>query len=146
MHHVCRVDAEEDVQDFRPLCPGLDPSEIIVLIPCLERAFHRSRHHSGKFHHYIVQQLIVCQWACRIYYHAAEYLVVDVAVQLFHQFRAAQSRVHLQEHQGNFPFRSEERPASQLRPHAFPYRTEVLRHLAEREQLLYPAQFALLES
>ena len=56
------------------------------------------------------------------------------AVQLFHQFRAAQSRVHLQEHQGNFPFRSEERPASQLRPHAFPYQTEVLCHLAERKQ------------
>ena len=32
----------------------------------------------GKFHHYIVQQLIVCQWPCRIYYHVAEYLVVDV--------------------------------------------------------------------
>ena len=57
-------------------------------------------------------------------------LVVDVAVQLFQQFRAAQSRVHIQEHQGNFPFRSEERPASQLRPHAFPYQTEVLCHLA----------------
>ena len=140
------VDAEEDVQDFCPLCPGLDPSEIIVLILCLERAFHRSRHHSGKFHHYIVQQLIVCQWACRIYYHVAEHLAVDVAVQLFQLFRAAESRVHLQEHQGNFPFRSEERPASQLRPPAFPNLTEVLCHLAEREQLLYPAQFALLES
>lgn len=34
----------------------------------------------------------------------------------------------------------------QFRPHAFPYQTEVLCHLAEREQLLYPAQFALLES
>lgn len=99
-----------------------------------------------KFQHYVVQQLVVRQWACRIYYHVAEYLVVDVAVQLFHQFRAAESRVHLQEHQGHFPFRSEERPASQLRPNAFPYQTEVLCHLAEREQLLYPAKFALLES
>ena len=83
-----------------------------------------------KFHHYIVQQLIVCQWACRIYYNVAEYLVMDVAVQLFQQFRTAESSVHLQEHQGHFPFRSEERPASQLRPHAFPYQTEVLCHLA----------------
>ena len=74
-----------------------------------------------KFHHYVVQQLVVRQWPCRIYYHVAEYLVVYVAVQLFHQFRAAQSRVHLQEHLGHFPFRREERPASQLRPHAFPY-------------------------
>ena len=31
-----------------------------------------------KFHHYVVQQLIVCQWSCRIYYHVAEYLVVYV--------------------------------------------------------------------
>ena len=63
-------------------------------------------------------------------------LLVDVAVQLFHQFRAAQSRVHLQEHQCNFPFRREERPASQLLPHAFPHQTEVLCHLAERKQFL----------
>ena len=87
-----------------------------------------------KFHHYVVQQLIVCQLACRIYYHVSEYLVVYVDVQLFYQFQAAQSRVHLQEHQGNFPFRSKGRPASQLRPHAFPYQTEVLCHLAERKQ------------
>ena len=87
-----------------------------------------------KFHHYVVQQLVVCQWPCRIYYHVAEYLIVYVAVQLFQQFRTAQSRVHLQEHQGNFPFRSEGRPASKLRPHAFPYQTEVLCHLGERKQ------------
>ena len=49
LNHVCRVDAEEDVQDFRPLRPGLDPPEIVVLFLCPERAFHRSRHHSGKF-------------------------------------------------------------------------------------------------
>ena len=146
LHHVCRVDAEEDVKDFRPLRPGLDPPEIVMLFLCLERAFHRSRPHSDKFHHYVVQQLIVCQWPGRIYYHVAEYLVVDVAVQLFHQFRAAESLVHLQEHQGHFPFRSEERLASQLRPYAFPYQTEVFCHLSEREQLLYPAQFALFES
>ena len=65
-----------------------------------------SRHHSGKCHHYVVQQLIVCQWAFRIYYHVAEYLVVDVAVQLFLLFR----------------------------PHAFPYQTGVLCHLAKRKQ------------
>lgn len=87
----------------------------------------------GKFHHYVVQQLIVCQWACRIYYHVAEYLVMDVTVQLFQQFRTAESSVHLQEHQGYFPFRCEEGLASQLRSHAFPYKTEVLCHLAERE-------------
>lgn len=78
LHHVCRVDAEEDVKDFRPLRPGLDPPEIVVLFLGPERAFHRSRPHSDKFHHYVVQQLIVCQWPCRIYYHVAEYLVVYV--------------------------------------------------------------------
>ena len=47
LDHVCRVDAEEDVQDFRPLRPGLDPSEIVVLFLGPERAFHRSCPHSG---------------------------------------------------------------------------------------------------
>ena len=49
LHHVCRVDAEEDVQDFRPLRPGLDSTEIVVLLLCPERALHRSYPHSGKF-------------------------------------------------------------------------------------------------
>ena len=78
LDHVCRVDAEEDVKDFRPLRPGLDPPEIVVIFLCPERAFHRSRPHSGKLHHYVVQQLVVRQWPCRIYYHVAEYLVVYV--------------------------------------------------------------------
>ena len=49
-----------------------------MLFLCPERAFHRSRPHSGKLHHYVVQQLVVRQWPCRIYYHVAEYLVVYV--------------------------------------------------------------------
>ena len=61
------------------------------------------------------------------------------------QLRTAESSVHLQEHQGYFPFRCEEGLASQLRSHAFPYKTEVLCHLVEREQLLYSAQFAFFE-
>ena len=72
-------------------------------------------------------------------YHVAEYLVVDVDVQLFQQFRTAESSVHLQEHQGHFPFRCEDGLASQFRSRAFPYKTEVICHLVEREQLLYPA-------
>ena len=31
LNRVCRVDAEEDVKDFRPLLPGLDPPEIVGL-------------------------------------------------------------------------------------------------------------------
>lgn len=38
-HHACRVEAKEDVKDFRPLCPGLAPSEIVVLFLCPEQAF-----------------------------------------------------------------------------------------------------------
>ena len=68
----------------------------------------------------------------------AGYLVADVAVQLFHQFRAAESRVHLQEHQGHFPFRSEERLASQRRSHAFPNQPEVICYLAEATSLSCP--------
>lgn len=63
------------------------------------------------------------------------------------------SRSHSTSHQctssgisGQLPFRSEARPESQLRPHAFPHQTEVICHLAERKQLLYPVQFALFES
>ena len=32
LHHACCVDAEEDVQDFRQLRPGLDPPQIVVLL------------------------------------------------------------------------------------------------------------------
>ena len=49
LHHVCRVDAEEDVQDFRQLRPGLDPPQVVVLFLCSERALHRCRPHPGKF-------------------------------------------------------------------------------------------------
>lgn len=42
-HHACRVDAKEDVKDFRPLCPSLAPSKIVVLFLYPERAFHRGR-------------------------------------------------------------------------------------------------------
>ena len=31
LHHVCRMNAEEDVQDFRQLRPGLDSPEVVVL-------------------------------------------------------------------------------------------------------------------
>ena len=79
MAPVYHVDAEEDAKDFRLLRSGLAPSEIVVFFLCPERAFHYSLYQSGKFHHYVVQQLVVRKWPCRIYYHVAEYLVVDVA-------------------------------------------------------------------
>ncbi|MDD6975257.1 MAG: hypothetical protein PUI52_00635, partial [Bacteroidales bacterium] len=48
LHHVCRVDAEEDVKDFRQLRPGLDPPQTVVLFLCAERAIHLCRPHPGK--------------------------------------------------------------------------------------------------
>ena len=157
LNHVCRVDAEEDVQDFRPLRPGLDPLEIVVFFLCPERAFHRSRPHSGKFLSDKVFLLFLLTERTASFYERCLYSVRLAVVPVFgsrvasvssdlFRFDPKQSLVHLQEHQGHFPFRSEERPASRLRPHAFPYQTEVICHLAEREQLLYPAQFALFES
>ena len=49
LHHVCCVDAEEDVQDFRQLRPSLDSPQVVVLFLCAERALHRCRPHPGKF-------------------------------------------------------------------------------------------------
>ena len=134
LHHVCRVDAEEDVKVF--------PSASSWPWPSGDRsALSVSRTSLPSQSPSLWQAPSLCRpTAC-----SSSMAVSDLlsrrrisgsvcAVQLFHQFRAAQSRVHLQEHQGNFPFRSEERPASQLRPHAFPYQTEVLWHLAERKQ------------
>ena len=95
---------------------------------------------------YVIQQLVVCQWSRRGDYHIAEHLVVNVAVQLFHQLRAAQSDVHLQEHQCDLTFRREIWLPSSPWPQAPACQPEVLRHLTQRKQLLYPAQLALLES
>ena len=41
--------AEEDVQDFRQLRPGLDSPQVVVLFLCAERALHRCRPRPGKF-------------------------------------------------------------------------------------------------
>ena len=49
LQHVCRVDAEEDVQDFRQLRPDLDTPQVALLFLRAERALHRSRPHPGKF-------------------------------------------------------------------------------------------------
>ena len=49
LHHVCRVNAEEDVRDFRQLRPGLDPPQVVVHFLCSERALHRGRPHPGQF-------------------------------------------------------------------------------------------------
>ena len=49
-HHVCSVNAEEDVEDFRPPSPSpsLNPSEIVVLLLRPKRAFHCGSPHPGE--------------------------------------------------------------------------------------------------
>ena len=37
LQHVCRVDAEEDVQDFRQLRPGLDSPQVVVLFMAIPK-------------------------------------------------------------------------------------------------------------
>lgn len=61
----------------------------------------------------------------RGYPHIAEQLVVEVPIQLFHQFRTSQSRVHqsrvhFQEHQRNLSLRRKIRPASSLHSQTLP--------------------------
>ena len=49
LHHVCHVDAEEDVRNLRQFRPGLDPPPVALLFLCTERALHRCRPKPGKF-------------------------------------------------------------------------------------------------
>ena len=54
---------------------------------------------------HVVQKFVVRQRMHRVYSHIAEELIVDVAVKMLHQLRAAQTCVHLQEHQRNLALR-----------------------------------------
>ena len=72
-------------------------------------------------------------------------LVVNVPVQLLHEFRKAHLRLHLQEHQRHFPLRGEVGLPSTLRSHAFSHEPEALCHLVKREDLLHPTQFTVLK-
>ena len=109
------MDAEEDVQDFRPLRPGLDPSEIVVLFLGPERAFHRSRPHSGKFLSDTVFLLFLLTERTASFYERCLYTVrlavvpvlssrvASVASDLF-RFDSKQSLVHLQAVNQTGPF------------------------------------------
>ena len=115
LHHVCRVDVEEDVQDFRPLRPGLDPPEIVVFFLYPERAFHRSRPHSGKllsdkvFLLFLLTELTVsfyerCLYpVCLAVVPVFSSRVASVSSDLF-RFDSKQSLVHLQAVNQTGPF------------------------------------------
>ena len=81
----------------------------------------------------------------RGYPHIAEQLVVDVAVQLLYQLRAAQACVHLQDHQRNLALRREVQSASGLRSHNLSRQSKVLRHLMQGKFLPDPSKLALFE-
>ena len=71
--------------------------------------------------------------------------VVDVPIQLLHQFLTALSRVHIQEHQRYLPFRREVLSASPPRSHALPGQSKVLRHLMQGQLLLDHSKLAFLK-
>ena len=115
LNHVCRVDTEEDVQDFRPLRPDLDPPEIVVLFLCPERAFHRSRPHSGKFLSDKVFLLFLLTERTAYFYERCLYSVRLAVVPVFSSriagvssdlfcFDPEQSLVHLQAVHQTSPF------------------------------------------
>ena len=115
LDHVCRVDDEEDAQDFRPLRPGLDPPEIVVLFLCPERAFHRSRPHSGKFLSDKVFLLFLLTERTAYFYERCLYSVRLAVVPVFSSriagvssdlfcFDPEQSLVHLQAVHQTSPF------------------------------------------
>ena len=109
------MDAEEDVKDFRPLCPSLDPSEIEELFLDPERAFHRSRPHSGKFLSDKVFLLFLLTERTASFHERCLYsvrlavvpvfssLVAGVSSDLF-RFDSKQSLVHLQAVHQTGPF------------------------------------------
>ena len=67
MGHVCRVDAEEDVQDFSLPLPGLDPTHAVMLLLRSERAFHLSGPDSGQLLADEVLLLLLCGWASALH-------------------------------------------------------------------------------
>lgn len=116
LHHVCRVDAEEDVKDFRPLRPGLDPPEIVVLFLCPERAFHCSScPHSGKLLSNKVFLLFLLTERTASFHERCLYSVLLAIVPVFSsrvarissdllRFDSKQSLVHLQAVNQKGPF------------------------------------------
>jgi hypothetical protein len=120
---------------FHPGLPGL--RELLLQFLYL--------HLPGQFSGDVIQQLVVCQWPERINQHIAEDLEVDIAVQLFQQFREAQLRLHLQKHQGHLSFRREVTPPAAFRPEAFAHQATAGCQFMEREQSFDPTKFRLLE-
>ena len=122
LHHVCRVDAEESVQDFRQLRPGLDPPQVALLFLCAERALHRCRPHPGKFLSDKVFSLLIIAERPSSLHERCLYPIL------------------LAPH-----YRSYERLDSQVRSHTLSRKSEALCHRIERKQLLHPAHLTLLK-
>ena len=133
--HVCRVDAEEDVTDFRQLRPGLDPSEIVVLFLGPERATHRSRPHSGKFLSDKVFLLLLLTERMASFHEKCQYPVRLAAIPVFSSRIARISSDYFRVDQYVVDLRSELDALHLLAPH---YRSQMW--LAETH---YPDELAL---
>lgn len=86
-----------------------------------------------KFGYDAVYKLVVLQGVERVYHHAAEQLVVDVAVQMLQQLGSTQLRVHLQKHKSNLAFRTEVRLWAAMNSTDRFHKTETQGHLMQRE-------------
>ena len=75
LHHACRVDAEEEVQDFRQLRPGLDSPQVVVLFLCAERALHRGSPHPGKF---LSDKVFLLLILARMDFHASQTMSIPI--------------------------------------------------------------------
>ena len=135
LNHVCRVDAEEDVKDFRPLRLGLAPPEIVVLFLGPERAFHRSRPHSGKLLSDKVFLLFLLTERTASFYERCLYPVRLAVAPVFSSRIAGVSSDYFRVDQYVVDLRSELDALHLLAPH---YRSQMW--LAETH---YPAELAL---
>ena len=77
--------------------------------------------------------------------HVAEYLIMDVAVQLLQQFRGTQLGVHLQEHQSNFTLRGEEGLPATLPYRMVAHQTKGHCHLMKRAKPFHTSKFAVFK-
>ena len=99
----------------------------------------------GKLGDDVIYQLVVRQGAQRIDVHVAEYLIVDVAVQLLQKFRGTQLGVHLQEHKSNLTLRGEEGLTATLTYRMVAHQTKVHCHLMKREKPFHTSKFAVFK-
>lgn len=76
VHHIRRVDAEEDVEHLGLFLPGLDAAHAIVFLLCTERTLHHRCPNSCKFLSYKVFLLLLLAWAASLYKRGLDVLLL----------------------------------------------------------------------